>query len=139
MSLSFSFEEVSSPIFGTVYRPVAWVDFWSKAKREWIGIWMVVDSGADYTLLPQYMSRYLGVNLLRDCKTFSTLGIGGEEKVYLLEKAKIKLGEWQITAPIGFLARNSVPPLLGRHSFMEKFSTLFFNYKTFFSNKPPRF
>lgn len=139
MPLTFEFEKVNSPLFGTVYRPVAWVEFWSKNQKEWIGIWMVVDSGADYSLLPRYMSEYLGINLTKDCKSFSTFGIGGREGIYLLEKAKIKLGDWAITAPLGFLERDTVPPLLGRHCFMEKFSTLFFNHKTFFSNKPPRF
>ena len=138
MALTFEFEKVSSPIFGTVYRPVAWVEFWSKTQRQWIGIWMVVDSGADYSLLPGYMSGYLGINLLNDCKGFSTFGIGGKENVFLLEKAKIKLGTWEITAPVGFLERDTVPPLLGRQGFMEKFATLFFKHKTFFSDNPPK-
>ena len=138
MPLTFEFEKVPSPIFGTVYRPVAWVELWSKTKKEWVGIWMVVDSGADYSLLPRYMSEYLGIDLKNECMPFSTLGVGGKEKVFLLQKARIKLGTWQITVPIGFLDNDSVPPLLGRHSFMEKLATLFFNHKTFFSDKPPK-
>lgn len=139
MALSFPFEKVFSPIFGTVHRPVAWISFWSKAKNEWIGIWMIVDSGADYTLLPRYMSEYLGISLKNDCQIFSTFGVGGEETVSLYKKAKIKLGQWEISAPIGFLEKDAVPPLLGRQGFMEKFATLFFNHKTSFSDKPPRF
>ena len=137
MSLIFSFEKVPSPIFGTVYRPIAWVEFWSQAKKEWLGIWMVVDSGADYSLLPRYMSGYLGIGLKNDCRSFSTLGVGGEEKVFLLEKTKIKLGEWEIAPPVGFLDNDAIPPLLGRHGFMEKFATLLFNHKTFFSDTVP--
>lgn len=139
MPLTFAFEKASSSIFGYVYRPVAWVEFWSKSTNNWIGIWMVVDSGADYSLLPRYMSEYLGINLRNDCKDFSTLGVGGKEKVYLLKKEKIKLGMWEITAPVGFLDNNAIPPLLGRHGFMEKFSTIFFNHKTYFADKAPRF
>ena len=138
MPLAFKFEKANSPVFGTVYRPVAWVEFWSKSKKEWIGIWMVVDSGADYSLLPRYMGEYLGIMLTKDCKSFSTFGIGGIENVYFLEKAKIKLGEWEIAAPIGFLGKDTIPPLLGRQGFMERFATLFFNHKTFFSNNPPK-
>jgi len=138
MPLTFEFEKSNSPIFGIVYRPVAWVEFWSKSKKEWIGIWMVVDSGADYSLLPGYMSGYLGIGLTKECKSFSTFGIGGRGNVFLLEKAKIKLGEWEITAPVGFLEKDTIPPLLGRHGLMEKFATLFFKHKTFFSDKPPK-
>jgi hypothetical protein len=138
MPLSFPFEKVSSPIFGTVFRPVAWVSFWSKTKNEWIGIWMIVDSGADYTLLPRYMSEYLGINLKNDCKSFSTFGVGGQEAVFLYKKTKIKLGIWELTAPIGFLDNDSIPPLLGRQGFMEKFATLFSNHKTIFSDQLPK-
>lgn len=97
---------------------------------------MIIDSGADYSLLPHYMSSYLGIDPKKDCKCFSTIGIGGSENVYLLEKTKIKLGTREIIAPVGFLERDSVPPLLGRQEFMEKFATLFYNHKTTFSDKP---
>lgn len=137
MALNFPFEKVPSPIFGTVYRPVAWVSFWSKTKIEWIGMWMIVDSGADYTLLPRYMSAYLGISLKNDCQSFATFGVGGKETVFLYKKVKIKLGTWDLTAPIGFLEKDDIPPLLGRQGFMEKFATLFFNHKTIFSDKPP--
>lgn len=139
MVLTFDFEKASSSIFNTVYRPVAWVEFWSKITNDWIGVWMVIDSGADYSLLPNYMSEYLGIDPKHDCRSFSTSGIGGEEKVYLFEKAKVRLGEWKITAPVGFLENDTIPPLLGRQGFMEIFATLFFKHKTYFSIKTPRF
>lgn len=135
MPLTFPFEKVSSPIFGTVFRPVAWVSFWSKTSQDWIGVWMIVDSGADYTLLPRYMSEYLGINLKNDCQSFSTFGVGGQEAVFLYKKAKIKLGTWELKAPIGFLEKDDVPPLLGRQGFMERFETIFVNHKTIFSDK----
>ncbi len=136
MAVTFPFEKVYSTLFGTIYRPAAWVEFWSKKTNNWIGIWMVVDTGADYSLLPGYMSEYIGIDRKKDCKKLSTYGVGGSENVYLLEKAKVKLGQWEIQAPIGFFEKDSVPPLLGRQGFMEKFATLFYNHKTFFSEKP---
>ncbi len=139
MPLTFTFERVSSTIFGTVHRPVAWVEFWSKVTQNWIGIWMVVDSGADYSLLPNYMGEYLGIDPHVVGKTFSTLGIGGSEKVFLVKEIKVRLGEWEMSVPVGFLDKDTVPPLLGRQGFMENFATLFFQHKTFFSKKPPKF
>ncbi len=125
MRLTFPFEKSSSPILGKIYRPIAQVFFFSKIKNRWYGAWMIVDTGADYTLLPKYFSVRLGVNLKKDCKVFKTAGIGGEEKVYLLKGARVKLGKWEKRIPVGFLDRDEVPPLLGRYSFMEKFETLF--------------
>lgn len=55
-------------IFGEIARPVAKVFFWSKKWQSWEEIWMIVDSGADYTILPSYLSIQLGVDLKSDCQ-----------------------------------------------------------------------
>lgn len=97
---------------------------------------MIVDTGADYTLLPRYLANNLGVNLEKDCKIFTTYGVGGGERVYFLPKTKVKLGNWERFIPIGFLERNEIPPLMGRHLFLETFESLFSsNYTVTFSNK----
>jgi hypothetical protein len=125
MVLSFPFKKEKSAILGSIYRPVARVQFWSKISNEWVAVRMIVDSGADYTLLPRYMADQLGVGLETDCQKFSTYGIGGGEKVYFLPKIKVKLGNWDRVIPVGFLERDEIPPLMGRHLFMETFDTEF--------------
>lgn len=86
---------------------------------------MIVDTGADYSLLPRYMAGKLGINLEKDCKIFNTYGVGGQERVYFLPKIRVKLGNWERIIPIGFLERNEIPPLMGRHQFFETFETHF--------------
>ncbi len=125
MVLKFSFRFEKSPILGLIYRPVAQVFFWSSKEKKWTEIWMIVDTGADYTLLPRFMAQELRIDLEKDCKIFSTYGVGGKERVYFLPKMKVKLGKWERTIPVGFLERNEIPPLLGRHLFLETFETLF--------------
>lgn len=125
MALKFSFRPEKSPILGKIYRPVAQAFFWSKLSHEWVESWMIVDTGADYTLLPRFMADSLGVNLEKDCQAFHTYGVGGGERVYFLKKAKVKLGNWERTIPLGFLERNEIPPLMGRHLFLETFKTVF--------------
>ncbi len=125
MALTFQFEKSNSPILGTIYRPVARVFFYSKSKKRWYETWMIVDSGADYTLLPRYFSYRLGIDLKKDCQVFKTAGIGGEEKVHFLRRIKAKLGIWEREIPVGFLDRDNVPPLLGRHLFLETFEVYF--------------
>ena len=125
MALKFSFKKEKSPILGTIYRPVAQVSIWSEKGKHWSKIWMIVDTGADYTLLPRYLANDLKVSLEKDCKIFPTQGIGGSERVYFLPKIKAKLGKWERTIPIGFLERDEIPPLMGRHLFFETFETLF--------------
>lgn len=125
MALKFNFRKEKSPILGAIYRPVARVLFWSKKESAWIAVRMIIDTGADYTLLPRFMAENLGINLETDCKSFSTYGVGGQERVYFFPKIKVKLGDWKRIIPVGFLERNEIPPLLGRHLFLETFETLF--------------
>lgn len=136
MALTFRFDKDFSPILGEIRRPVAQVFFNSLKTKKWYEVWMIVDTGADYTLLPKYYSQRLGVNLNKDCKTFGTIGIGGEEKVYFLKSIKVKLGSWPRKIPIGFLDRDEIPPLMGRHLFFETFEALFSsNHRLTFSIK----
>ena len=121
MSVTFSYEKSSSSILGTVYRPLAQVLFYSEPTQSWIKVDMLVDTGADYSLLPKYLAEELGINLKKDCQALKTRGVGGNQKVYFLEKIKVKIGEMERMIPVGFLDSNDIPPLLGRHQFLETF------------------
>ncbi len=133
MGLSFSFERKSSTIFGSVYRPVATVSFWSKTFLRWLEITMVVDTGADYTILPRYWAKNLGINLQKEAMAYKTSGIGGEEKSYFIQSWKVKLSIKEMIVPIGFLDRDDVPPLLGRQDFLELMSVTFDKHHTIFN------
>lgn len=136
MVLTFPFRKEKSAILGIVHRPIAKVLFWSKKAHHWVATRMIVDTGADYSLLPRFMADKLGVNLETECKLFTTFGIGGGERVYFLPKAKVKLGQWERTIPVGFLERNEIPPLMGRQLFLETFETVFSSdYTVSFSTK----
>ncbi len=125
MVVKFPFKEEKSAILGKIYRPIAQVYFLTKNSKQWTEIWMIVDTGADYTLLPRFMADKLRINMERDCKIFTTFGIGRGERVYFLPRIRVKLGKWEHMIPVGFLERNEIPPLMGRHLFLEKFETLF--------------
>ena len=136
MVLKFPFRVEKSSILGLIHRPVAQVFFWSNREKVWTEIWMIVDTGADYSLLPRFMARELKIDLETECKIFSTYGVGGKERVYFLPKIKVKLGKWERIIPVGFLERNEIPPLLGRHLFLETFETVFSsNHTVSFSTK----
>lgn len=137
MKVSFPFERMESSILGTIWRPVAEVRFQRKTSGKWRSVWMIVDTGADYTLLPRFMADKLDVDVEHECQIFSTAGIGGSEKVYFLPKITVQLGDLQKTIPVGFLDRNEVPPPLGRHLFMETLETYFSSdHNTRFSDQP---
>lgn len=136
MALTFHYDKDLSPVLGKIYRPIAQVFFFSQNKNRWYESWMIVDTGADYTLLPKYFSERLSINLEKDCKIFKTTGVGGKEKVYFLKRIKARLGRWERDIPVGFLDRDEIPPLLGRHKFLETFEVLFSSDHTLkFSSK----
>jgi predicted aspartyl protease len=133
MSSIFKFKEYDSDIFGKISRPIAQVLFQNQTDKSWQPIEMLVDTGADYTLLPKFLAPIIGVSLLNDCKSITTQGVGGNSKVYLLKKkVKIKLGHLNREVPIGFLENDSVPPLLGRQGFFETFKVVFEKFTTTF-------
>lgn len=126
MSVKTPFKKEGSGIFGIVTRPYVPVNFWLKKLNIWAEIMMIVDSGADYTLLPKFYAEKLGINLRRDTSKFSTSGVGGAASVYMLKgKQTITLFDWERKIPLGFLDDNDVPPLLGRQGFMNTFSVCF--------------
>lgn len=139
MVLKFDFKKETSPLFGIIYRPVAQVFLKHTKIEKWRPVTMIVDSGADYTLLPRWFAPALGIDLKKDCRQYSTSGVGGREKIYLFKNLKVKLGKWKREIPVGFLAHDSIPPLLGRQRFLETFAILLFSHKTTISQKAPRF
>lgn len=117
---------------GEVYRPYIFVKAYSKFTNSWRDVRMVVDSGADYTLLPQRYAVILGIDLDKECKTGPSKGIGGEEKIYQYRDLPIKIGEWERKIPVGFLMRDGVPPLLGRLGCTEILKIIFADKRTIF-------
>lgn len=131
MQVTFPYEEKPSTIFSKVKRPMAEVSFWSNLLNNWLRYQMIVDSGADYTLLPRYRCLDLGVNLKKDCFPIKTSGVGGQTTVFLLKKkVKIKIADHVMNIPVGFINSDTVPPLLGRQDCLNNLQVLLANYQT---------
>jgi predicted aspartyl protease len=124
-SVTFEFETRASSLFGTIYRPVADVEFWSETYQRWERIRMIVDTGADYTLLPRYVAAVLGLSLPDQTRPVTVEGVGGQQKVYFWESARVKLGPFERTIPVSFSDSNQVPSLMGRQQFLETFAVSF--------------
>jgi len=121
-------------ILGTIRRPVADVGFWSETLNDWVPVKMIVDTGADYTLLPLWLYSKLGVDVKKDCNRFFTSGVGGKQLVFVLKELwKVKLGDWESNIRLGFLNDSFVPPLLGRLHCIERIKVCFENFKTVFT------
>lgn len=133
MKIKFPYEKENSKIFGSISRPVARASFWSGKYERFLEFTFIVDTGADYTLFPHSKAMDLGIDMERDCRIFKTFGIGGVEKVFLLPKIMMKLGNAERFVPVGFLKRDDIPPLLGRYKCLDTFSVLFSSFNTTFA------
>ncbi|MFZ5366463.1 MAG: retropepsin-like aspartic protease [Patescibacteria group bacterium] len=132
MKVSFPYEERPSSLFGKVKRPVAKLKFWSKKFKRYLEYVLLVDTGADYTLFPKHIAFELGIDLQKNCKPFSTSGVGGKEKVYFAkQKLKMKIGSLEKEIPVGFLDKEDIPPLLGRESCLNDFDLRLTHFTTF--------
>lgn len=126
MDVKFAYENVGKNFFGSVYRPIARVSFESLKTAIWTTTWMIIDSGADFTILPQYLSEDLEVSLEHDCTKDETVGVGGEQTIFLCKKRiKAKIGDHEREVPLAFFDSNEVPALLGRLGFLETFNIEF--------------
>ena len=132
MPVIFSFRKIRSEVFRFIYRPYADVYLQKKDKSGWRLATMVVDTGADYTILPSTYAESLGIDLAKDCMPQTTHGIGGPETVFIYKGLIVKLANYQRKIPVGFLERADVPPLLGRHEFLETFRVVFEKHRVDF-------
>jgi len=126
MDVKFPFEDAGKGAFGHIFRPVAKVTLKSPKSDQLVDIWMVVDTGADYTILPRHFSEKLRISLEHDCIKDVTSGVGGEQTVYFYKgRIKAKIGSLERDIPLAFLDSNEVPALLGRLEFLETFDSEF--------------
>lgn len=126
MDVEFPFENVGKGYFGYIRRPIAKVSFKCRMQDLWIDTWMVVDTGADFSILPRYLSEDLGISPEHDCIKDVTAGVGGQQTVFLCKsKVEALIGSLKRKVPLAFLDSNEVPALLGRLGFLETFDTEF--------------
>lgn len=131
MRVVIPYEEEKSNIFPKIKRPVAYVHFWSRFINDWVRYKMIVDTGADYTILPLYRTLDLGIDPKKDCVLKKTSGVGGKTTVYFLKRnIKIKIGSFELDIPVGFIDSYLIPPLLGREKCLNVLKVTFFNFHT---------
>ena len=131
MDVKFRFEDVGQGKFGHIWRPIAKVTLKSLQMNKQVIFWMIVDTGADYTIIPRDFSRKLRISLERDCFKDTTYGVGGAETIYFCKtKVQAKIGNLERKIPLAFFGNNDVPPLLGRLGFLETFNTHFLKNHT---------
>ena len=105
-----------------ILRPVAKA-YLLRSDGEWIAEYFYVDSGADYTLIPYRMGRFLGLErIASDVKEIG--GIGGVIGVRFAV-VPMRIGEHPFKCAVAWAQIERVAFLLGRKDVFEHFDITF--------------
>lgn len=105
-----------------IFRPVAKI-YLLRSESEWIAEYFYVDSGADYTLIPYRMGRFLGLERIAlEVKEIG--GVGGSIAArFAVVPMRIEVHQFDCT--IAWAQIERVPFLLGREDVFEYFDITF--------------
>jgi len=120
--IKFGYERQESSLLGVIFRPIAEIYIKKKGEEKWYRVLMIIDSGADVTLLPSMYAGILGVDL-NECKKQKTRGIGGFADVYITDM-EARIGGEKMRTFVGFI-EGDIPPLMGRTDFFGTFEVFF--------------
>lgn len=120
--IEFDYRQERLHIGEVIFRPVAKV-YLLRFENEWIAEYFYIDSGADYTLIPYRMGRFLGLE--RTASEIKEIGgIGGVIAVRFAV-VPMRMEEHQFDCTIAWAQIERVPLLLGRESVFDYFDITF--------------
>ncbi len=123
--IEFPFERRQSQRFGTILKPIIPVRLSGPVRA--VNVFMLVDSGADLSILPYSVGETLGLQL--DIGTRNEVqGIGEGAVPYLLGAVEVQIGGLALRVRIGWALIEEVPFLLGR---LDVFGELAIEFREF--------
>ncbi|MDI6736804.1 MAG: hypothetical protein QME42_11555 [bacterium] len=120
MKISFDYRKEKSKILGIIYRPVAEVGFYGTNGRL-IYEYMYIDSGADFTLIPYKVGKFLG---LKEGEVEEIAGVNGMVGV-IFNEISLVIGKYKFPTLIAWAQIEHVPFLLGRRDVFSIFDITF--------------
>lgn len=110
-----------------IYSPIIPIRISANHKMYPYVINCLVDSGADYNLMPADIGEYLGLNIKKGRKSLHR-GIGNIDIVAYIHQVTIYFQRYNFKTEIHFSYVHRIP-LLGRYGFFRFFEKVSFNKK----------
>jgi hypothetical protein len=120
-AIEFKYRKERSRILGEIYRPIAKVQL--QGDEGWVSEFIYVDSGADFTLIPYKLGRFLGFKHI-DEEIHEIQGVSGAVPV-IFKTVNMRLGEYIFKVKIAWSQLEEVPLLLGRLGVFDRFDVTF--------------
>ncbi len=121
-AVEFPYRAEPAPGNQIIYRPVVKVTFHGP-KGQTVAQLLYIDSGADHTVLPYRVGKYLGLDQLGG-EVHEIHGISGAVGV-IYARMELELAGVRFQARIAWAQLEEVPPLLGRTDVFEQFEITF--------------
>jgi len=120
--VKFKGKEIEIPEFGIKWIPTAEVRLIVNRKAYLCE--MIVDSGADITIIPRSLGDFLRLSFSGE-KIHEIRGIGEGTIPYIIKSIEIKIGNYRIKSRIGVALIEEVPLILGRLDIFDNFNIEF--------------
>jgi len=125
--IEYRWREEGSESFGKVRRPVAEVHIKDK-NNEWRAITMLVDSGADVSIISKSYGELFGHDLKKGRK-IKLKGIGEDEVVAYIHKMDMLVGKHEVSIEVAVASVDLKVNILGRRNLFDLFEIQFKNKK----------
>jgi len=122
--VQFKTKKEISDIFGPIWRPVIPVKL--RNQDNALSCEVLVDSGADVTLVPKRVGVYPGFTLTDEEEIKELYGIGEGIAPFLIREIFITIGDIEKKIRVGWALIEEIPILLGR---LDLFSLFDINFK----------
>lgn len=120
--IEFPFKKTLSKNLGEIAQPIIPVTI--IGPRRSVQVSMLLDSGADISLLPYAIGNAIGLEVdLKRRREVHGIGEGGV--AYILSDVTLKIGGCEIPVRVGWTLIEEVPPILGRLDVFRQFSIEF--------------
>lgn len=120
--IEFPFKKSLSKNLGEIVKPIIPVTI--VGLRRSVQVSMLLDSGADISLLPYAIGKAIGLKVDLDRRR-EVHGVGEGGVAYILSDVTLKIGEYETLARVGWALIEEVPPILGRLDIFRQFSIEF--------------
>ena len=134
MSIEFQYIPFPTLYLGTSLRPIARVRMASSTDSVLIDL--IIDSGADITLVDALVAQELGLEPPTPDELYSLEGIGSGMGVYY-RQIKLTIGEYTFPCRIGILPSSNMTRILGQADVFDEFALEFrrFEGKVIFNHQ----
>ena len=121
--VTFYYRKMQSKVLGEILRPIADVNLQTR-KGRWIKYEAFIDSGADITIIPYSVGKYMGFEMKEE-NLVQFQGVAGKNVPTILTKVKMRIGSVELEPRVAWALIEEAPPLLGRLDIFDRFNITF--------------